>query len=633
MRKCFTLFVLAFLLNTNYNSFAQENTGIYIWPSTFYELGGVKNVINILKQNQITDIFLLVKGEDGSTFFPSDYTYKDHYNQLLTKATNNKEREKLTGKYNFLADTTLLSNIIKQAHTNNIRVHAWFIISGDKHYVESHPGSEVVRISKPDTSKYLLPVINKGNINLAYPPYKQYIFSLINKALEYPFDGLMLDKIRYTSLVYTWDEIHISKAMRRGVDMNKVINCAVNTEYGKEEDKESFIYKYRDGDKDIKEWIKIKKEDIEEYVKEAYSIAKQKHIVLSASFMPEGAYDEDFADVNYAQNYKELSPYLDYIVIMAYPKSFKQPASWVKMVTASAMAKSSCKIWTAIQGFDSVDAKFVFDQVKDTRVVNPDGIAVFRLGGIDDKSWGELRRGMNLNIDKLTQSQKTGIIYTGRGTIRNCWTKSAEALLASDSITTLLLNEDALKDFNTFKQKDFILIPGGGGSSEAEALGLTGLNNIDRFVSSGGGYIGICAGSYLPVKGYLGNLTEKLQIVNAEPRDIAHWNRGSGKVELKIVNDHLLFSGIKGKIFELNYFSGPVLQPSDLKLPAYKELAVFGTDIHDNGAKPGDMMGKTAILEARYHNGKIILFSPHPELTPGMEFLLINAVDYVSRVK
>ncbi len=609
---------------------AKIEKGIYIWPITFYEMGGPENVIALLEKNKISDIFLLVKGEAGYSFFPSDYTYKDYYENRINTYCDEEERSKLLSQYKFFNDSTLLTRIINAAHQHNIKIHAWFIISGDKHFVETHPGAEVVQLPNLNIDKHPYPLITKGHINLAYAPYKQHIFTLIRKALQYPFDGLMLDKIRYTSIVYSWDEIHISKALRAGVDINKVIGCAINTVYGKEPDKEDFICKYRNNDKDIRKWIEIKKEDVEEYVKEAYKIAREKNITLSASFMPEGAYDEDFADVYYAQNYKELSHYFDFIAVMAYPKSFNQPVNWLKMVMANAKEKSSCKIWTAIQCYDSVSSESVFDQVKNARIANSDGIAIFRLGEMTENMWDAFHKGIDLNIEKLFEEQKTGIIYTGNGTIRNCWQKSTEALLRNNDIIPLLLKEDALINFDSFNQKKFILIPGGSGSEEAEALDTMGLQNIDKFVSLGGGYIGICAGSYLPIKGYNANLTEKLQIVNAEAKDIQHWNRGNGEVQIKVVNNHPIFSGITEDNFKMNYYCGPILEPSDLSLPKYKELAVFKTDYHENGATPGDMLDKTAILEAQYHKGKIILFSPHPELTPGKEHLLVNAVKYVS---
>ena len=628
-QKHHLLIVLFIIIGTV--SFSQKNNGIYIWPSTFFEMGGIDSVFNQIKQNNITDVFLLVKGEAGFSLFPSDYTIIDHYKKLLNNENDEIKIKSLQKEINFFNDSTLLVRIIDKAHRNNIKIHAWFIVSGDKHYVELHPGAEVVQL--PDTTKYKFPypAIDKGHINLACPSYKKYIFSLIKKALEYSFDGLMLDKIRYTSLVYTWDEIHISKALRAGVDINKVMNCAIETVYGKnEEAKEDFIYKYRDNDKDIREWVKIKKEDIEEYVKEAYKIAKEKNIILSASFMPEGAYDENFADVYYAQNYKELSNYLDYIVIMAYPKSFNEPATWVKMVTRNAIEKSSCQIWTAIQGFDSVSSTSVFDQVKNVRLAQADGIAVFRLGSMNSNLWDTYNKGIKLDIKKPLHSQIPGIIYKGKGTIRNCWIKTSKAIYNDENILPILFNEEELQDPNNFEKKDFIIIPGGGGSDEAEALGITGLGNIEKFVSSGKGYIGICAGSYLPIKGYYNNLTTDLQIVNAEVKDIDHWNRGSGKVKLKITKKHPIFSNIDSDNFELNYFSGPILEPSALELPKYIELAVFKTEIGNENNQLESMVGKTAILESVFHKGKIILFSPHPELTPGMEFLLINSVKYVS---
>jgi glutamine amidotransferase-like uncharacterized protein/uncharacterized lipoprotein YddW (UPF0748 family) len=629
MKRLYTLASLFFLLFI-VSSRAQTERGIYVWPVSFYEMGGVDSAFNLLQKNEITDVFLLVKGEAGYSFFPSAYTIKDHFSAVYDTSRNIIEKEKAAKQAAFFSDPGLLQSIIDKAHSLKMRIHAWFIISGDRRYVEDHPGSEVVRIPDPSKDKHPYPVTDKGHVNLANPLYKDYIFSQINKALTYPFDGLMLDKIRYTSMVYSWDEIHISKAIRAGININNVYECAVNSNYGNEDQKEDFYYRYRDNDKDIREWIKLKKADIEDYVKEAHKLTRDKKITLSASFMPEGAYDEDFADVNYAQNFSELSPYLDYIVIMAYPKSFSMPETWIKMVAANAKAKSSCKIWTAIQAYDTISADFIYKQVINTRLAESDGIALFRLGGLSDEMWQAFRSGMEEDIESSMSSQLKGILYSGGGTIRNCWLKSAKATFNSDSIITYLYKEKALSDFNTFADKSFLIIPGGGCSDEAKALDTTGLKNIENFVSTGGGYIGICAGAYLPGKGY-NNLTEKFQIVNAEAEDIQHWNRGSGKVNLNITaSRHPVFAGIKGKEFELSYFNGPVLIPSDLKLPGYKQLAVFKTDFHENGAIPDLMLNKTAILESKFKKGKIILFSPHPELTAGKEFLLLNTIKYVS---
>jgi len=620
-----TIFFITVFVGSLYP--AGNRNGVFLWPATLCETGGIEKVIHTLRQNSITDVFLLVKGEDGATFFPSDYTYEDLYREKLQSEPKSQRYQRL---FQCMQDSTLLERFIQRAREENIKVHAWFIVSGDRHFTENNPGAEAVHPQKSDKCAPPYPVIDKAHVNLSFPTYKDYFFTLVKKALELPFDGLMLDKIRYTHLVYTWDNIHLSKALRAGVDMNKVYDHALRTIYGNDDDKELFVYDYRDGDQDIASWIRLKKEDIEQYVKDGAKIAREKDIEFSAAFMPEGAYDVNFSDVYYGQNYKELSPYFDFIVIMAYAKDFRQPPAWVKMVVENAKLRSSCEIWAAVQGYGDVEDKLVFDQIKSARLADADGIAVFRYGAMNQQMWQSFAKGISVKLNKERKKQIKGIIFSGKGTIRNCWLKSAEALLLSDRIIPLLLNEDYLKDYSNFENKEFILIPGGGGSAEAEALAGNGLSNIEKFVSFGGGYIGICAGAYLPVQGYFGNLTEKLQIVNAAVLDIEHWNRGSGPAEIEVAVRHPIFKGIKAKTFTLNYFSGPVLIPANLDLPAYKELAVFRTDYHENGAQPGDMLGKTAILESRYEQGKIILFSPHPELTPGYEEMLVKTVIYVT---
>src|SRR3954467_10807244 len=53
------------------------------------------------------------------------------------------------------------------------------------------------------------------------------------------------------------------------------------------------------------------------------------------------------------------------------------------------------------------------------------------------------------------------------------------------------IRNGVLKDF------DVIVQGGGSGSGQAKALEEKGRENIKQFVKDGGGYIGICAGSYL----------------------------------------------------------------------------------------------------------------------------------------
>ncbi len=611
MKKVKTFLILILITNIFLISKESIKIGIYVHPKTVLLENHEKIAEEFLKQ-KITDVFLLVKGEAGATLFPSEYTYCKLYS--VKDCDINK----------------MLKGFLNELHRRNIRVHAWFIVSSDGYFLKNHPGAEVFHVKKPNVFDFNYPVIKKPFVNLSSCGYKEYFFNHLKDAIKYEFDGIMLDKIRYTHLAYTFDDYHISKALRSGVDVKKVINSAVKTLYGKEDEKEDFLYSYRDEDKDIFSWVKIRKEEIESFVRETKKICKNKNLTLSASFMPEGAYDEVFGDTYYGQNYKELSKYLDFFVIMAYFKDFSMHPSWISMVTSNAKLRANSKVWTAIQSYGDISGKDIENQVFYSKISKPQGIAIFKYPEIK-KYWINFRKA--LNSKKKVKIYK-GIIFKGKGTIRNCWKKSFLSLINGNSSKSIIIpyivDEKFFKDYSNLENMDFILIPGGGGSSIAKALRKKGLLNIKKFVKNGGGYIGICAGAFLPLKGYWNNETKYLEIVNGEPFDVDHWNRGSKKVKLRIKRKHYVFHGLNKQIFELNYYSGPVIVRSNLKLKHYKELAVFEDEVNENGAKPG-MKGKTAILEAKYGKGKIILFSPHPELTDKMGWMLRRAVIYVSK--
>jgi hypothetical protein len=65
----------------------------------------------------------------------------------------------------------------------------------------------------------------------------------------------------------------------------------------------------------------------------------------------------------------------------------------------------------------------------------------------------------------------------------------------------------------------------------------------------------------------------------------------------------------------------------------YEVIATFETEIADKGAPKGVMKGTTAIAKGNFGNGRVICFSPHPEMTDGLEQLVRIAIDHVKRQK
>jgi hypothetical protein len=57
-------------------------------------------------------------------------------------------------------------------------------------------------------------------------------------------------------------------------------------------------------------------------------------------------------------------------------------------------------------------------------------------------------------------------------------------------------------------------------------------------------------------------------------------------------------------------------------MPPFRTLAVYATEIAENGSPAGIMKGSPAMAEAPFGKGRVMIFSPHPENTPSMERML-----------
>lgn len=80
----------------------------------------------------------------------------------------------------------------------------------------------------------------------------------------------------------------------------------------------------------------------------------------------------------------------------------------------------------------------------------------------------------------------------------------------------------------------------------------------------------------------------------------------------------------------LKYHQGPLRAPADNPdIGDFESLATFLGDIAQNGAPGGVMPGTTAIAAGTHGRGRMICFSPHPEKTKGLEFLLERALDWL----
>jgi len=244
-------------------------------------------------------------------------------------------------------------------------------------------------------------------------------------------------------------------------------------------------------------------------------------------------------------------------------------------------------------------------------------------------------------------------LYEGPGT---SWNESAiylKQMVADGTITsfTKLTAEEVDAGLST-DHFDMLMVPGGSSNSEATGLHPVGLTNIQKFVTSGGGYMGTCAGAYLASEAYCcdtkmvgycnGSVgcfesTNRLKMVNfanAEP-----WNRGHGPVNVTFTDEavamlHLPVEHFGGGVnISIIYWQGPI-HDRNYHSSGFTTLATFRSEIaliHPD-LTTGQMVGTPAMITSTYGQGRVLLSTPHPEIAPPIMDLLKGMIYWVSKV-
>ncbi len=185
---------------------------------------------------------------------------------------------------------------------------------------------------------------------------------------------------------------------------------------------------------------------------------------------------------------------------------------------------------------------------------------------------------------------------------------------------TLLKPEEIIE--KGLKGYDVIVFSGGSGSAQAKSLGEEGRERVRDFVRDGGGYVGICAGAYLACS----NFSWGLGVLNASTVS-SKWMRGRAFVETEVTVDGQPILGRVDGVFKVRYNNGPIIKPGDrADIPAYRPLALFRTEVANNGTPVGVMVHSPAQAVGAYGKGRVFISSPHPENTPGLEHLIPRGI-------
>lgn len=180
---------------------------------------------------------------------------------------------------------------------------------------------------------------------------------------------------------------------------------------------------------------------------------------------------------------------------------------------------------------------------------------------------------------------------------------------------------------NALKDADVVIFTGGSGSKQGNAIGAAGRAEVQRFIRAGGGYVGICAGAYLACSKF----TWSLGLLDAQTVS-PKWRRGVGPVEIEFTAPGATMTGLPAERRSVKYANGPIIKPAGrTDLQPYEPLAIFRTELAENDTPVGAMVDTPALVRGRFGEGRVVISSPHPEQTPGLEVTIERSVRWVAR--
>ncbi|MFZ4732679.1 MAG: BPL-N domain-containing protein [Pirellulales bacterium] len=184
-------------------------------------------------------------------------------------------------------------------------------------------------------------------------------------------------------------------------------------------------------------------------------------------------------------------------------------------------------------------------------------------------------------------------------------------------------------------QFDVLVVGGGSSKTEGRTIGDDGKQAITRFVSGGGGYVGICAGAFLASRTSYGLGISPTQVRST---------RAGGLARVDLAEPFRKAAGLPPGVARIAFHGGPILALADDATT--RDALVWGTfrtdvEIEPNPAaaattKEQDLpttiplAGTPAVVSATYGSGRVVVFSPHPERAPGPQTLFWTAVRFAA---
>ena len=412
--------------------------GKWIWGSTIADLGadGAEIMMSRCADEGITDVYLLVKGTGGMLGY-----LNTQYKNLLTR----KNRD-------------VLQETIDAGHKRGIRIHAWICVVEDESYKSIHPDAGMWHYIRARDNNFITPW-DEG--------YREYMGNVAKELAQYDIDGLHFDYIRYNHNANGWSEKDFENLAAMGANVERVKELVETTwgYHGRKADSNYIFSAYKNNDPDAVIIAKYRRNNVKELAKHIIDSARSvnPNLIFSAATMPEGAYENAYADLHYGQNYDDAAELYDYICPMAYSTNYGKADNWVVTLAKNSIDKGN-RVVMGIQVFDSVTSARIMAEMGNIRDLMKDskygsgilGTVFFRSGTFEyaKATYDTANKIITVKIDNNGSSAYTQVRVEAKNGIKFTDASIGDGI---NENTTVTLSSNG--SYVTFKKSN--LLPAG----------------------------------------------------------------------------------------------------------------------------------------------------------------------------
>ena len=215
-------------------------------------------------------------------------------------------------------------------------------------------------------------------------------------------------------------------------------------------------------------------------------------------------------------------------------------------------------------------------------------------------------------------------LYVDRGCRGNGVIFWAELLRDSPDVDLKMVDGADIRG-GALDDRQLLVMPGGAGGPQYEALGDAGAEKLKAFVANGGAYFGTCCGLAIMLN-ETPDFAKRLKMLPF--KRVPKPPRGGFTATVNFNRRGAEWLGIRAGDWKIRYHNGPVLMPADpVGLCTEAEvLATMNCELSGQGAVKSQMYGTPAAVRARYGHGQVFALNCHPEMFPSSREIVVAGI-------